>query len=115
MLATDATTTVALFIYHELQWGREAQVGFNAGDGLASFSIPGALTFQTLSLNGRSNVREPGVFVYPINSEFNLIFTVFLNPVVFAVLSMSIVRNGMKSMKTFMLSLFLYNCYSIIS
>ena len=81
VLATDTTTTVALFIYHELQWGREAQVGFNAGDGLASFSIPGALTFQTLSLNARSNVREPGVFVYPINSEFDLVSINYFIPI----------------------------------
>ena len=75
VLATDAfeTQTVAIFIYHDIEWGEGAQVGFNGGDGMASFTLPQALSNATISMHQYSNVGEPGIFVYPIDSElFNL-------------------------------------------
>ena len=69
MLATDSVQTVAVFIYHNISWGEGAQIGFNAGDGLTSFIFPEALSDQTLSIDERSNVGEPGVFVYRIHGR----------------------------------------------
>lgn len=67
MLATDRIQTVAMFIYDDIQWGGQAQIGFNAGDGYAFFKLPGALSDQTLNIDENSNIGEPGVFVYRID------------------------------------------------
>ena len=69
LLATDGTQTVSIFIYHDIRWGYEAQAGFNAGDGQNSFVLSEALTEQTRYLDQRSNVGEPGVFVYRIDGK----------------------------------------------
>ena len=61
--------SAAFFLYEDIQWGREAQIGFNAGDGFSSFSLPGALTEATLNADERSNVDHPGVFIYRIDSR----------------------------------------------
>ena len=45
----------------------EAQIGFNAGDGYTSFTLTEALSYQTQSIDERSNVGEPGFFVYRID------------------------------------------------
>lgn len=58
---------MSTFIYHDITWGVEAQIGFNAGDGRNSFTIPEALSYQTLSINQLSNIGEPGIFVYRID------------------------------------------------
>lgn len=63
----------AFFLYEDIQWGEEAQIGFNAGDGLSSFSISGALTDATLDIDEQSNVYHPGLFIYRIDSELNLL------------------------------------------
>ena len=36
--------TFVFFIYGDIQWGDGANIGFNAGDGIGSFMVPGALT-----------------------------------------------------------------------
>ena len=69
VLATDSVQTIAVFIYHDITWGERAQIGFNAGDGYTSFIFPEALSNQTLSIDERSNVGEPGVFVYRIDGR----------------------------------------------
>ena len=58
---------MVIFIYHDIRWGERAQIGFNAGDGYTSFTLPEALSSQTLSIDRRSNVGEPGVFAYRID------------------------------------------------
>lgn len=63
----------ALFLYKDIQWGEEAQIGFNAGDGFSSFSLPGALTEVTTDIDEQSNVYHPGVFIYRIDSELSLL------------------------------------------
>ena len=67
MLATDRIQTVAVFIYDDIQWGEQSQIGFNAGDGHAFFKLPGALSDQTLNVDENSNVGDPGIFVYRID------------------------------------------------
>lgn len=69
MLATDRIQTVAVFIYHNIEWGEQAQIGFNAGDGHAFFKLPGALTDETINMDEESNVGEAGLFVYRIDSK----------------------------------------------
>ena len=69
VLATDSVQTIAVFIYHNISCGDGAQIGFNAGDGYTSFMFPEALSNQTLSIDERSNVGEPGVFVYHIDGR----------------------------------------------
>lgn len=67
----------AFFLYEHIQWGEEAQIGFNAGDGLSSFSLPGALTDATLDIDEQSNVHHPGLFIYRIDSELSLLAIIF--------------------------------------
>ena len=69
VLATDTFITVAVFIYQDIQSGYAAQIGFNAGDDLTSFSLPGALTYQTPYIDEQSNMGMPGVFVYRIDGK----------------------------------------------
>ena len=69
MIATDGVISSAFFLYKDIQWGHEAQIGFNAGDGLSSFSFPGALTDDTVNIDEQSNVNRPGVFVFRIDGK----------------------------------------------
>ena len=59
----------AFFFYGDIQWGKRAQLGFNAGDGVSSFSFPGALTDDTIIIEEKSNVGHPGIFAYRIDGE----------------------------------------------
>lgn len=70
VLATDRILTVVMFIYNNIEWGGGAQIGFNAGDGHAFFKLPGALSDETINMDENSNVGEPGVFVYRIDSKY---------------------------------------------
>ena len=67
ILATDRVRTVAIFLYNDIQWGQEAQIGFNNGDGYTSFTIPEALSIQALNVDETSNVGTPGVYVFQID------------------------------------------------
>ena len=69
VLATDTSITIAIFIYDAIRSGSGAQVGFNAGDGRNFFTLPGALTSQTLAMEELSNIGQPGVFIYRIDSK----------------------------------------------
>ena len=61
--------TYAAFFYSDIQWGRNAQIGFNSGDGYSSFMLSEALTEETLDVDERSNVENPGVFIFRIDSK----------------------------------------------
>ena len=71
ILATDGTRTVSIFHYEDIQWGEEAQIGFNVGDGRTSFTLPEALSYLALNVDEYSNVGEPGVFIFRIDSKSN--------------------------------------------
>ena len=60
---------MAIFIYHDIQWGERAQIGFNSGDGQAHFTLAEALSEETIRMHRYSNVGSPGVFVYPMDSK----------------------------------------------
>ena len=59
--------TFVFFIYHDIQWGDGANIGFNAGDGTRSFMVPGALTNQVLNIDEGSNVGVRGVYIYRVD------------------------------------------------
>ena len=59
--------TFVFFIYGDIQWGDDANIGFNAGDGINSFMVPDALTNQTLNVDEGSNVGVTGVYIYRVN------------------------------------------------
>ena len=59
--------TFVFFIYHDIQWGDGANIGFNAGDGIRFFMVPGALTRQVLNIDEGSNVGVRGVYIYRVD------------------------------------------------
>ena len=69
LLVTDGLQTIAVFIYDDIQWGAGAQIGFNAGEGHTYYMLPEAFTSLTLNMSERSNVDQPGVFVFRIDSK----------------------------------------------
>ena len=66
VIATDGQRTFVFFIYDVIEWG-VANIGFNAGDGVRSFMLPGALTVQSRDIQERSNVGRTGVFIYRVD------------------------------------------------
>ena len=67
-MTTDGVTSFVIFIYTDIQWGEPAQIGFNAGDGVRFFTVPGALTSLTVDMETLSNIGEPGVFIYRVDT-----------------------------------------------
>ena len=59
--------TFVFFVYHDIQWGSGANIGFNAGDGTRFFMVQDALTNQTLNIDEGSNVDVRGVFIYRVD------------------------------------------------
>ncbi|XP_064392927.1 uncharacterized protein LOC135340507 isoform X2 [Halichondria panicea] len=69
VLMTNGQDSFACFLYEDIQWGPGAQIGFNAGDGNRSFTVPGGLTGATLHMESLSNVGRPGLFVYQVDGD----------------------------------------------
>ena len=69
VIATDSLKTVAVFIYDDIQWGQKSQFGFYAGDEYNSYLLPESHTSQILNMSELTNVREPGVFIFRIDSK----------------------------------------------
>ena len=77
VLMTDGSTSFVCFLYKKIEWSigvdfhvTPAQIGFNAGDGNRSFTVPGGLTPATYYMGKMSNVGRPGLFVYQVDGEF---------------------------------------------
>ena len=66
VIATDGQRTFVLFIYGVIEWG-SANIGFNAGDGVRSFMLPGALTPQSRDIEEGSNVGRTGTYIYRVD------------------------------------------------
>ena len=66
VIATDGQQTFVYFIYGDIEWGF-ANIGFNAGDGVRSFMVPGALTPQSRDIEEGSNVGRRGVYIYRVD------------------------------------------------
>jgi len=65
-LATDGQLSFALFVYGDIEWG-SANIGFNAGDGVRSFMVPGALTSRARDIETTSNVNRTGLHIYHVD------------------------------------------------
>lgn len=79
----NAQESFAIFLYvNPLLWttgdanggtngegGMEAQVGFIAGDGSRSFTLPGSGSNLVLALDSNTNIMQPGRYVFQINSD----------------------------------------------
>ena len=66
-MTTDGDLSFVFLIYTDIQWGTGSQIGFNAGDGVRSFTLPGALTNLTRDIDTLSNIGVPGVFIYRVD------------------------------------------------
>ena len=67
VIAVDGPKTFVFFIYGDIEWGDGATVGFNAGDGVRSFMVPGVLTNQSTSVQNGSNVDTIGLYMYRVD------------------------------------------------
>ena len=65
-MATDGQASFVFFIYSNIQRPM-ANIGFNAGDGVRFFMTPGALTYQTISIESGSNVNISGLYIYRVD------------------------------------------------
>lgn len=69
VLATNGTVSFVGFIYRDIQWTGNAQIGLNAGDGSGYFA---PLTSTDAQGNGQeSNIDTPGTYVYRTDSKQN--------------------------------------------
>ena len=69
VLATSGSKSFVIFLYKDLQWGGgEAVAGINAGDGINFITIPGSLSQDILSLTETSNVGNPGVWIFEVDT-----------------------------------------------
>ena len=70
VLATDGSVSFVFYIYIDIQWGGPTQLGFNAGDGINSFTLSEAFnTFAVLNLESTSNVGIPGCYIFRVDTQ----------------------------------------------
>ena len=62
VLATNGNQSFVAFIYRDIQWGGNVQIGFNAGDGRGYYSP--LMLADVQDIGRASNVMAPGVYVY---------------------------------------------------
>ena len=68
MIATNGQVSFVLYLYSNIEWG-VANIGFNAGDNMRSFMVPGALTSLTRNIENGSNVDIPGLYIYRVDQR----------------------------------------------
>jgi hypothetical protein len=70
---TDGIRTFVFFLYEDIQWAQgfiSTTIGFNAGDGVRSFTLPDSLTADgILNLDSTSNVGIPGVYMFRVDTD----------------------------------------------
>ena len=79
VLATSELESFVMFLYADLQWttgdnsygydgfgGTEALAGFNAGDQINSYTIPGSRTSNITNITRTSNVGIPGTWIFKV-------------------------------------------------
>ena len=79
ILATSEEKSFVMFLYDELHWttglasggrgglgGFEALAGYNAGDGINSYTIDGSQSSSILKLTRTSNVGMPGTWIFKV-------------------------------------------------
>ena len=85
MLATDGRKSFALFLYFDdgLQWttgnngggtdglgGTEAQVGYDAGDYINYYTVPGSMTPSIVDLETTSNINISGMYIFQVDGNY---------------------------------------------
>ena len=58
-----------------------ALVGYNAGDGIVSYTVPESLTYDILRIASTSNVDVPGMWVFRLDEEDVVLPTCDNNPI----------------------------------
>ena len=66
VLSSDGQMSFVFFLYFDIRSG-EAGIGFNAGDGVRSFSLNGSLTAATQEVEESGNVRIDGYYAYRVD------------------------------------------------
>ena len=82
VLATNGFSSFAIFLYLDdgIQWttgdssggangvgGTEAQVGYDAGDGVNYHSVPGSMTPSIIDIETTSNVGIAGMYIFRLD------------------------------------------------
>ncbi|NXI35799.1 TECTA protein, partial [Galbula dea] len=82
VLATDGATSFVMLNYGDLQWttgisnqgdphtglgGLPAQAGFNSGDDVHYYNIPGSRSPAVLTISQRSNIGVPGRWIFRVD------------------------------------------------
>ena len=85
MLATDGRRSFAIFLYLDdgIQWttgdrnggdnglgGTEAQIGYDAGDSINYYTVPGSMTPSIVDIETTSNVGTPGMHVFEVDGNY---------------------------------------------
>ena len=68
VLTTDGERSFTFFIYVDITWG-EGGIGFNAGDGVRSYELPGSRTPEAREVEDSSNVGVEGVYAYRVDLQ----------------------------------------------
>lgn len=78
----DGERLFTLFLYKDIQWtsgdsptynsmngfgGSPAQIGFNAGDGVHSYTIPMSQTDSVVNITETSNIGVPGAWAFLVS------------------------------------------------
>jgi len=66
VMATDGKKSYIIYIYNDIKWG-QGGMGFNAGDGVKSFTLPGSLTPAARDVEYGSNVGVTGLYAYRVD------------------------------------------------
>ena len=72
VLATSELESFVMFLYVDLQWtigdysSVEALAGFNSGDQINSYTLPGSRTADIINIAKTSNVGIPGTWIFKV-------------------------------------------------
>ena len=69
-ITTNGSFSYAIFNYGKLSWhdSGKALAGYNAGDDVTIYYLPGSLSSNILSLTNLSNVNKPGQWIFRVDS-----------------------------------------------
>ncbi|XP_062582966.1 sushi, nidogen and EGF-like domain-containing protein 1, partial [Saccostrea cucullata] len=67
VLINNGVNSFVVYDYNKITWTQSAQVGFNAGDGVHYYSVPGSMTNAVLNLPQMSNIGIPGQYVFRVD------------------------------------------------
>lgn len=71
-MASDGENLFVIFLYSNISWIKTtptsfAQVGFDAGDGINFYTLPGSYTEAVMNVTQISNVGVPGMLVFKVS------------------------------------------------